>query len=696
MEGPIIVEPPLPSKTIPLAAAHSAQRPTDQHPIIVVHRAGERTLSQLVASILGRSYAHSLPVCGTDQRQLTVTGLEAGAFLDLRSQWPRARPPCTVLNTHCVDDDSAPDAALTDLCDYEFLYYTGPFLRKHLTRFLAVTLGQSTTHRDLLTKPRTTFISTTFPDIRAALPNLDILSVGSDAVEVRVDLLKEPGSTDEAATDAGNVPSLQYVGRQVAQLRQRTELPIIFTTRCTAENGRFPMDDPELYHRYLYRAIQWGIEYIDVELWLPTHIRRSLWEKRGHSMVMSAFHDFSGHWKWLAPEAEQKFQQGLRYAHIVKMIALVTAKEENFALECFRSMVQSKYPQALLSAVNMSETGKLSRVMNKVFSPITHPLLPVVAAPGQLTAAEINQFQHMLGQMPRREFFAIGSMRASPEVDFIQKCFNELGLPHEFTCTNALPAAEWRRLAASPSLGGVYANPPISVTSPAMCLGAMTDAAKAAGAVDTVTVAQSAAGGLLLRGHNALWKGIHATLTRDFVAPAYQGRSAIVIAENGLSAGAAIYTLHQLGIEHIYTVGFRALGPLAALVESLTDITSLQRVSRPSVIVSALPAQRSSLPQPLLRHFAPCTASDKGMAGTATTEKKVADDRPAVFLDLSSLSGDCSAQEGSLGYARALGWTVYGSADVRAWTLVETLRLLTGQNVPYDFVQMASGGRTLR
>ena len=36
-------------------------------------------------------------------------------------------------------------------------------------------------------------------------------------------------------------------------------------------------------------------------------------------------------------------------------------------------------------------------------------------------------------------------------------------------------------------------------------------------------------------------------------------------------------------------------------------------------------------------------------------------------------------------------WTAYGVADVNAWTTVETLRLLVGQNVPYDFVRLASG-----
>jgi 3-dehydroquinate dehydratase-1 len=44
--------------------------------------------------------------------------------------------------------------------------------------------------------------------------------------------------------------------------------------------------------------------------------------------------------------------------------------------------------------------------------------------------------------------------------------------------------------------------------------------------------------------------------------------------------------------------------------------------------------------------------------------------------------------------AASMGWTAYGIDDVSAWTAVETLKLLVGQNVPYDFVRLASG-RTL-
>ena len=76
-----------------------------------------------------------------------------------------------------------------------------------------------------------------------------------------------------------------------------------------------------------------------------------------------------------------------------RMITIINDMSENYELEFFRSQIKANYPDGPpLSAVNMGQLGQLSRALNTVFSPITHPLLPIVAAPGQLSAAEINGY----------------------------------------------------------------------------------------------------------------------------------------------------------------------------------------------------------------------------------------------------------------------------------------------------------------
>ncbi|CAJ2503025.1 Uu.00g104190.m01.CDS01 [Anthostomella pinea] len=704
----------------------SGLRRGDTRTAVVVYGPGQETIVSVFADILGKQYRLADSFQGvTSAEQEVVLGISVGnAGIDISS---RNRDAMVTINAHCVNLGMPPDTHLSANCDYEFLYSEAPFIRRDLARFISFVLGQINHHAALMSKPRTYFISTTFPDVRAALPNIDILTVGSDAVELRVDLLREPLSDGTFA----QIPSLSYVGEQVMLLRQRTELPIIFTTRCTRENGRFPMDIPDIYYEYLYRAIQWGVEYIDVEVWLPERIRQKLYEKRGNSHIMSAFHDFSGTFRWPSVQAQSIFLESRKYSDIVKMIAIINDHNENFELEYFRSKIRSEYPNSPpLSAVNMGETGQFSRTLNKVFTPITHPLLPIIAAPGQMSAAEINAALSLLGQLPKKSIYGINtpySRIGTPHAPFYEKCFNELGLPHQFAVVE-------RQLRGSGcveafcnqrSFGGAYLNPPVSFSSlmhnspffSKLNGGSgptLTEAARMIGMVDTIVVeagsasaptsapssipsspgrrtdspfgsASRSAYGLSANSSlifdNASWRGILSTLTRDLAPSAYFGRTAVVLASNSDDAASTMYALKALRVGKVYTVGFKTPLVLARglAVEPFNSMESLQRArmvgdeSSPFVIVSALAPEKSNIVGMLVRVFG-------GSRGSASQIRK-------VFLDLAD--GPRKGDPGAV--AEQSGYAAYGVADTTAFTTVETLRLLVGQNVPYSFVRLAGG-----
>lgn len=712
----------------------------DTRIVVIVYGPGQDKIVSIFAEVLGKPYRSIeafRDVNGVDQG--LVVGIQADkAKLDIAE---RNHELVVAINAHCVGLGMPPDTVLSTQCDYEFLYTERPFFRRDLARFISFTLGQINHHETLMVKSRTYFISTTFPDVRAALPNLDILTVGADAVEIRVDLLKEPLSDGTYSS----IPSLSYVGEQVMLLRQRTELPIIFTTRCVRENGQFPMEDPNIYYEYLYRAIQWGVEYIDVELWLPESIRKLLWERRGSSRIMSAFHDFSGTFKWPSRHAEEVFVESWKYADIIKMIAIINDHNENFELEYFRSKMRADYPDAPpLSAVNMGETGQFSRTLNKVFTPITHPLLPIIAAPGQMSAAEINAALSLLGQLPKKSIYGISgpaSRSATPQAPFYEKCFNELGLPHHFAVverqTRGSKCIEtWCN---QKNFGGAYLNPPVSFHSMVSgshfftCVNGgagpiLSEAARVIGMIDTIIVRSGASSPSSApastpssprNGHtridsfgqladsglppnttlifdNALWRGILSTLTRDLAPSAYFGRAAVVVASTSDDAASAIFALRALRVGKIYTVGFKTPAALAhgLAIEPFNSLESLQRArtvgatddaASPFVVVSALGPAKAAIAAMLVRVFGggPGGASAKGPG-----PKK-------VFLDLAS--GGAARQQGeddpSL-VAEQCGFAAYGAADTAAFATVETLRLLVGQNVPYSFVRLA-GGRVL-
>jgi 3-dehydroquinate dehydratase-1 len=711
----------------------------DTRIVVIMYGPGQDKIVAVFAEVLGKPYRMKTRFEDvTSEDQDWVIGVSAeSAKEDIAT---RSRGLVVAINAHCIGLGMPPDVYLSAQCDYEFLYTETPFFRRDLARFTSHILGQICHHRALMAKPRTFIISTTFPDVHAALPNIDILTVGADAIEIRVDLLKEPlpdGTFSE-------IPSLSYVGEQVMLLRQRTELPIILTTRCTQENGRFPMDNPSLYYDYLYRALQWGVEYIDVELWLPEAIRSKLWEQRGNSRIMSAFHDFSGNFKWTSERAESIFVESMRYADCVKMIAIINDHNENFELEYFRSKIKTKFPDSVpFSAVNMGETGQFSRTLNKVFTPITHPLLPIIAAPGQMSAAEINQALALLGQLPGKNMYGITSpaMRsATPQAPFYEKCFNELGLPHQFA------VVEWQPKGAGcvgtwcnqKNFGGAYFNPAVSFKSlvahsdflRSLNNGAgpiLSEAARLIGTVDTIVVRSNspsapastppsmpsspprhkngdsytplgpAQSGLpsntSLVLDNASWKGILSTLTRDLAPSAYFGCAAVVLASSAEDAASALFALKALKVGKVYTVGFKAPPAFGKdlLIEPFTSLESIQRArtvgangadvgtgtGSPFLVVSALGPEKSTLVGMLVRLF--------GSRGSAANARK-------VFLDLADRSASRKGDPAVI--AEQSGFAAYGAADVTAFTTVETLRLLVGQNVPYSFVRLASG-RTL-
>lgn len=713
---------------------------------VIIYGHDQSGVVSVFAEVLGKPYCTrpSFTSISSEDRGQVIGILAEHAAADIAS---RKRDIVVAINAHSVSLGMPPDNLLSSECDYEFLYTNIPLFRRDLSRFISFTLGQINHHETLMALPRTFFISTTFPDVRAALPNIDILTVGCDAVEIRVDLLKEPLGDGRYAP----VPSLSYVGEQVMLLRQHTELPIIFTTRCTQENGRFPMDDPELFYEYLYRAIQWGVEYIDVELWLPESIRKSLYASRGNSRILGAFHDFSGLFKWSSVQAQAIFAKSCHYSDIIKMIATISDRNENFELEYFRSKMRSEYPDAPpLSAMNMGELGQFSRTQNHVFTPITHPLLPLVAAPGQMSAAELNVALSLLGQLPKKNIYGIvtpSSRIGTPQAPFYEKCFNELGLPHNFAVVERQPKATigiegWCN---QKHFGGAYLNPPASYSSLVSKstffaslddgMGpVLTESVRAIGIVDTIIVRPAPSSpnsaedsepsspyhyqndplgtgtgfgggkGFLppstdLIFDNASWRGILRTLTRDLAPSAYFDRAAVVLASASDDAASAIFALRALRISKIYTVGFKTPAALARdlTIEPFNSLESLQRArtvgahdasASPFVVISALGPEKGTLVGLLLRIFGSNTAGKGPDTINANTHRS---NSRKVFLDLAPESSVARRKGDPGAIAEQSGFAVYGSADTAAFATVENLKLLVGQNVPYNFVQLAGG-----
>lgn len=114
--------------------------------------------------------------------------------------------------------------------------------------------------------------------------------------------------------------------------------------------------------------------------------------------------------------------------------------------------------------------------------------------------------------LPKRDMYAMGSFRSTPQTIFIETCLNELSLPHAFSSIDRDPKGSIESVIMQSNLGGAYVNPPIARTT--SYIPEVSDAARAIGLVYAIVVAGSN-GRQSFMGENAVWKGIRATLTRD-------------------------------------------------------------------------------------------------------------------------------------------------------------------------------------
>ncbi len=145
----------------------SRLRGGDTRTAVVVYGPGQEKIVATFADVLGKPFqlADSFQDVVAAEKGLVLGILAESARISVAA---RDRNAMVVIHTHNVDLGMPPDTYLSAQCDYEFLYTDTLFFRRDLARFISFTLGQVNHHDTLMAKPRTFFISTTFPDVRAA------------------------------------------------------------------------------------------------------------------------------------------------------------------------------------------------------------------------------------------------------------------------------------------------------------------------------------------------------------------------------------------------------------------------------------------------------------------------------------------------------------------------------------------------
>ncbi|OKL64302.1 Pentafunctional AROM polypeptide 2 [Talaromyces atroroseus] len=456
-------------------------------------------------------------------------------------------------------------------------------------RFIQFASGKVNHLAEIRKKAISTFVSLTLPDLRNTGDLLRTVSSGSDAVELRVDLLEDPSSDSV-------IPSVQYVQEQLSFYRSRVSLPIVFTIRTASQGGNFPDDAHDAALELIMLAIRSGCEFVDLEITFPEELLQKITEMKAHSKIIASHHDPQGKLNWSDGSWVQYYNKALQYGDIIKLVGVAKSLKDNTALREFKDWAEHAHDVPVI-AINMGDKGQLSRMLNGFMTPVSHPSLPFKAAPGQLSAAEIRKGLSIMGEITAKKFAIFGKpISASRSPALHNTLFEQAGLPHVYTRLETDHAQDVKEFIRSPDFGGASVTIPLKLDIIPL-IDEVLNEAEIIGAVNTIVPVEGSDGSVRLVGRNTDWQGI-ARCLRDAGAFSEEAGSSALVVGGGGTARAAIYALHQMGFAPIYVLGrspekiqnMTSTFPTAYDIRVLEDAGELEKV--PRVAVGTIPGDR--------------------------------------------------------------------------------------------------------
>lgn len=486
--------------------------------------------------------------------------------------------------------------------------------------FLRLMTKQTSALQRLRNKKHSFFVSLTLPKVTPALRRIPEICVGVDAIELRADLLVDSSSPDGFA-------SPDFLVEQIAALRSASPLPFIFTLRTKSQGGNFPDDADEERIIKLYRvALRLGCDFVDVELTSPAAVKDYILNHKRSSKIIASHHDPAGTLSWYNGGSAwiQYYNRALEYGDIIKLVGSAKSLEDNFALAEFKAWAQNAHPEIPLIGLNMGVHGKLSRITNAFMTPVSSPALPVVAAPGQLSAADIRRGLALIGEIVPKKLFIFGcpvTQSRSPAMH--NALFRATGLPHEYGIFETKEIADIKGLIRSSEFGGGSVTIPLKLDVIPL-LDQVDQAAKTIGAVNTI-VPTEVNGKTILTGYNTDWQGMILALQYAGAEP-NNGvlKEAGMVVGGGGTARAAIYALKQMNYSPIYLVGRNKekLATLSAsfsadynivLLSNTEECQKLAAEQMPAVAIGTIPGDTPI--DPAMREIL-CTLFEAGAQGT--------------------------------------------------------------------------------
>ncbi|RPA94202.1 hypothetical protein L873DRAFT_1793110 [Choiromyces venosus 120613-1] len=421
-----------------------------------------------------------------------------------------------------------------------------------------------------------------------AMDDINAVTIGSDAVEVRIDLLVD-------TTDSNGVATVPFVSEQLAGLKGKIQLPIVFTIRTKSQGGKFPDGNQERALELDIAALRMGLESIDLEITWPVALLETVTSSKGYNKIIASHNDVCGDLRWSNASWISKFNTTLKDGDVIKLIGQAESIQDNSDLGNFRKCAATY--ETRMAVLNMGEKGKLSRILNSFLTPVTHPVLTFKAGQGQLSIAEILQALSLIGMLEAKMFYIFGTPIPHSRIPWLAIYLP----PLESTDVSAT-----QEILNSDDFSGAFVTIPHKVSIIPL-LSSISALAQVIGAVNTVIPVIAEDGMRKPLGDNFDWCGIQNSPRIGGVTEQENpsAATALIIGAGGTSLG-VVYALHKIGYGKMDVINSTSEN-LKSLVEtfpkeynlvainSLAEAKSVEAKSvdvKPITAVSTVPADK--------------------------------------------------------------------------------------------------------
>ncbi|KAH6671694.1 quinate pathway repressor protein-like protein QutR [Halenospora varia] len=465
----------------------------------------------------------------------------------------------------------------------------------------------------------------------SSIPDLDLaeLEAGADAVQLKIDTW---------------TPGLQGImAKQVANIRRRLGVPIIFHVEeyVFADSPMSILEKEAAYFELLECGLRLGVEYVVVDLKYSSDRVSHLVRCSGPTKVIGHhLHREENSWGWDDDSRMIQYRRAKNLGcDMVRFVRATSKVQDNDTVRDFLAKIDSIPGHLPVIAYNLGDHGRPSLVANRIFTPVTHPIMQTTVSKSQIrqflpTAAEAIQDLYQSHVLDPLHFYHLGaSVFYSLSPAMHTAAYRACGMNNDFQSLQVSSLGDILRLCQDPQFGGAAITQPYKVEILSH-IAAKSYHAKAIGAINTLLplrrlpnsgmldgsiqsllrqANQRSKSGPIVAyyGDNTDFIGILTCLRRNIsprnvVQPSRT--TGLVIGAGGM-ARAAIYAMIQLGCRKVFlynrtvekaqevahhfnswAAGLTIDGEIVRVLKSLDEAWPVE-FRQPTIIVSCVPAR---------------------------------------------------------------------------------------------------------